>query len=140
MLSFRKSISYLLIFTAAMSPAAYANDEQDLENAISESQNVLKNRGDRSELIKKDKAASGADKLALDAAGGDESKQDEIYAIAAELIPFLSKEAGGDPIAMMKILEEAKGNPEKFYRRFPPEQKAKIKKLIESMNTKDSRP
>lgn len=110
------------------------SEDDDMQNAIQETQKVLNDRDQRRKLYQNDDAAKGANSMAQDAVGGDNAKLDEIYAISGELIPFLAKEANGDPLVMLKILEEAKGNPQKFYQRFPAEQQAKVRALVDSID------
>lgn len=48
----------------------------------------------------------------------------------------LSKEANGDPEKMQQMLLEAQKNPEAFYKKMSPEQRAQIQGLVKKIESK----
>jgi len=99
---------------------------------LKETQSMLTDKKKREAAIKEEGSkAQQADHLAEKIAGPQ--GKDDMYALSADLMVLLEKESGGDPDKMMKILEQAQKDPEAFYNRFSPEQKAKVKAITEKM-------
>lgn len=120
---------FLFIASALVLSASNSFAEGTID-PLKETQKVLTDKAKRNEAIKQEGSkAKAADEYAEKVAGSQ--GKEEMYGMSAELMTMIEKEAGGDADKMMKILEEAQRNPEAFYNRFSPEQKAKIKAIAD---------
>src|SRR5450631_638462 len=76
----------------------------DMSSALQKTQDCLRNQNC-------DPAKTGvgkvADQKALKAVGGNASNKQELYNIAADVMPILVQQAGGDPTKMQAIMLKA---------------------------------
>lgn len=121
----------IVVFMLVIQVWAMDDNEQDMNQAVQDTQQVLKNKSERKKIIQKDSKAKSVDDNVKQLTGGDEKAQEDIYAVAAELVPYLQKMANNDPNKMMELLAEAQKDPKKFSERWPPEQRAKLKAITE---------
>jgi hypothetical protein len=70
-----------------------------------------------------------AEKKALAVVGGNAANYQELKSLAAEVMPILLKQSGGDPAHMQTILKQAQENPENFLNLLPAETQSKIKNI-----------
>ena len=96
----------------------------DISSALQKTQDCLRNQNC-------DPAKTGvgkaADQRALGAVGGNASIKQELYNIAADVMPILVQQAGDDPTKMQAILLKAQVDPVSFLNSLPPEIQEKIK-------------
>jgi hypothetical protein len=126
----------LFIFHTLPSMARAADFDSD---AIAQTQASLRNKTERQKVINSDPKARQADQE-LDKIAGTPENKDELYEISAELTPWLAQTTNGDPEAMAKLLQEALGNPEAFYKKIPNAQKEKIKALTQKIEYSKLKP
>ncbi|MCB0367985.1 MAG: hypothetical protein KDD45_00750, partial [Bdellovibrionales bacterium] len=105
------------------------------QDAVKKTQELLKNRESVKEITKKDAKAKNADDLAKQVAGSEEDTQ-ELYNIAAEVLPTLLKMNNNDPEKAATALAEYSKNPEKFLSKLPKETRDKIKALSQKIESK----
>src|SRR4051812_37194949 len=77
------------------------------EEALRKTQGMLKDPKQRAEVLANDPKAKDMDAKVNGVAGGSESLKNEIYTLSADIFEQLTKEAGGDPEKMQKLLVEA---------------------------------
>jgi len=96
----------------------------DISSALQTTQDCLRNQNcDPS----KTDVGKAADQRALGAVGGNASIKQELYNIAADVMPILVKQTGEDPAKMQAILLKAQADPVNFLNSLPPEIQVKIK-------------
>ncbi|OQW46109.1 MAG: hypothetical protein A4S09_16880 [Proteobacteria bacterium SG_bin7] len=117
---------------------ALAQVDKHSKQATEQTQDLLKNREEREKSSKNDPKAQKAIQDVKNISGGDKQTEDDIFGLASDLMPALVEESNGDPNKMMQILEEAKKDPEKFAKRFSPEQRKKLKEVAEKLGSKAS--
>lgn len=106
----------LLLLSASLCwPKAWADDAVDF--ALRQSQDCLKNNNCPSA---EDGAGKAAEEQALALTGGDAAKQQALNRIAAEILPILVQQSGGDPQKMQALMVKAQNNPEQFVQSLPP--------------------
>ena len=102
------------------------DEEQELEQAVRNTQEDLKDIHKRQDMLKTDDAKR-AHENALTTVGSENIN--EIYGIASEITPYIANEAKGDPQKMIAMMEEYKKDPQGFYKKLPSDIQAKIKVL-----------
>lgn len=80
-------------------------------------------------------AAKEADRNAEVTALGKSEYKQEMYGISSDLMPWLVEMSKGDASKMSELIQEAQKNPQAFYERMPPEVRAKIKSLSQSIDS-----
>ncbi|MFI3186924.1 MAG: hypothetical protein QX198_13210 [Methylococcaceae bacterium] len=98
---------------------AYADD---VSAALQKTQDCLRNQNCNSMTSN---AGMNADQKALEAVGGN-AKQ-ELYNIAADVLPILIQQTDGDPAKMQAMMLKAQTDPESFLNSLPPDMQTKIK-------------
>ena len=98
---------------------------------VQKTQDALRSPQKRSELLK-DEKAQATDKAALGVVGSQKNL-DEMYDIAAEILPVLMDMNQGDPEKAAQSLEEFKKDPEKFISRIPASSQEKIRALAQKV-------
>jgi len=119
---FKFNLFVSLLVMGIGSQILYADD--DMNSAMRQTVDCLRNQNC-------DPATTGAGKAAdlkaLEAVGGDAGEKQELYNIAADIMPFLVQQTGGDPGKMQAIMLKAQTDPEGFINSLPAEIQAKIK-------------
>jgi hypothetical protein len=100
---------------------AYADEATG--EALQKTQECLRNGTCETMNSKEGKAA---DDKALNAVGGDQAKKKELYNISADIMPWLTEQAKGDPSKMQEILLKAQTDPEGFFNSLPADVRGKI--------------
>src|SRR3954471_101737 len=120
----------LLLATATLFAHPVLAEELDpaSKEGLSKTQEVLRDPKKRQEAIKGDKKAEEADARVQRLSGSPENTQ-KMYEISADIMENITKQSGGDPQKMQKLLEEAQKDPEAFYKSLTPEQRGQIQKL-----------
>lgn len=103
------------------------------QDALEKTQQLLTNRIDREEAIKKDPKAQRADGMVQSLFGADASSSDAVYQLASEVFSQIVRESNGDAKDMQKRLESFKRDPAAFAASWTPEQKAKLKALSDKI-------
>lgn len=106
----------------------FSLEDELYNNALQQTQNLLKNSEARKGAINTE-PAKAADKTAEITALGDPAAKNEVYNIAADLMPWLVEQSQGDPLKMMQLIQEAQKNPQAFLQRMPASERQKIKNL-----------
>lgn len=106
------------------------DDETTVQQALQQTQQVLRDARLRQEAVQKDPKARQADENARKVAGSEQNLN-AMYDLSADVMETVNKESGGDPVKMQKLLDEASKNPEAFVHRFTPEQKEKLKAIAD---------
>jgi hypothetical protein len=68
--------------------------------------------------------------------GGNTAAEQEIWELAAELLPIMAAKGDNDPAKMLEYLDQMKKDPAKFAAQFPPEQQQKLKRIAEKLKGK----
>jgi hypothetical protein len=105
----------------------------DISSALQKTQDCLRNQNCDS---MKSNAGIYADQKALETVGGN-GKQ-ELYNIAADVIPILIQQTDGGPQKMEAMMLKAQTNPESFLNSLPPDMQAKIKKVANGLKNQPS--
>lgn len=114
---------------------AFAQVDNASKKATEQTQDLLKNREERERDAKNDPKAQKAIQDVKNLTGGDKQAEDDIFSLASDLMPALVEEGGGDPNKILQMLET---DPEKFAKRFTPEQRKKLKAIAEKLKNKAS--
>lgn len=101
-----------------------ASADEASETALQQTQDCLRGQNCESAATA---AGTEADRKALETVGGNPAEKQELYNIAASIMPILVQESGGDPQKMQAILEKAKADPEGFINSMPESVKKQIK-------------
>ncbi|MEK7691130.1 MAG: hypothetical protein AAB425_08930 [Bdellovibrionota bacterium] len=99
------------------------------QEALEKTQRMLENAQAREEAIHKTGDRAVQVDQRVKALGGSADQTQKIYQLASEIFGDLAKEAGGDPIKLMQMMEAAQKNPEAFGNKLSPAAKAKIHQL-----------
>ncbi len=109
------------------------NRAQDKElNVTAESQRALKDPNERKNYLNTSNAQQANANVEALTKGNSEHKED-VYNLAAEILPWLMEESKGDPVKAQALLNESQTNPKAFYQRLPAAQRERIKALAEKM-------
>ncbi len=132
----RHNFLIVALFLSSFSVQADSTHDQAIVNdAVVEVSKQLQDPNARQKLINQNAESKKAHSQAIEVVG--EQNQDEIYAISADILPLLFKEAGNPEQASL-MLQQASANPKEFFDRLPAETKEKIRKL--SAKVKPSAP
>lgn len=115
--------------------SAMALDGADQE-ATTKTQELLKSKDARQKTIEKSEDAKKANAHLQGLTGGDEKLSQEIYELSAEIMPTLVEKSGGDSKKMLELMK----NPEAFANSWTPEQKEKLKRLAEKLQSAPKKP
>ncbi len=96
---------------------AHAQLDVHQRKGLDDTKSLLKDKKQRDDFIKTDKAAQEVD-AKVDALAGSAKNKQEIYSISADVMEKLTNEAKGDPEKMKQILEMAQKNPKAFYEKY----------------------
>ncbi|WP_340124324.1 hypothetical protein [Methylobacter svalbardensis] len=102
--------------------------DDDISSALQKTQDCLRNQNCDS---MKTNTGMEADQKALEAVGGN-AKQ-ELYNIAADVLPILIQQTEGDPKKMEAMMLKAQTDPESFLNSLPPDMQAKIKNVANGL-------
>jgi hypothetical protein len=102
-------------------------DAASLE-AVQKTQQLMTNPEERKKATQENAETSYAAQQISSLAGSAENEQD-IYELASEIFGDLAKEANGDPLKIMEMLEQAKKDPNAFGKKLTPAQREKLKAL-----------
>jgi hypothetical protein len=103
----------------------------DINSALQKTQDCLINQNCDPATTDAGKAA---DQKALEAVGGSALDKQELYNIAADIMPILVQQAGEDPTKMQAILLKAQADPVNFLNSLPPEIQVKIKNAANAVD------
>lgn len=116
--------------------SAHAQVDENQQQGLQDTKQMLVNPKARNEAIRKDKKAQDVDQK-VEALTGNGKGKEELYGIASEVLEKIALEAKGDPEKMQKILMEAQADPEGFYKKyFGAEQKQRVKGLASEIEKK----
>lgn len=124
------------LFTVAFSSVLIAGSDQAVDDAMRDTQDLLKDQSKRQELFKKDSRARSADDKVQSLTGGDAAQSQQIYNISSDAFSAVMQSVGNDPNKMMELLQKAQGNPEAFYNSLPPDIKDKIRGVASDIEKK----
>jgi len=120
------------LFVLFLSLNLFADADDDLVNdAVLDTQAKMKS-AERGQLLQSNDAKKANDQ-AIDLVGKE--SLNETYALSADILPVLIQQAGS-PEKAAQMLEDAKKNPEEFFKKLPPEIQAKISGLAGKVETR----
>ena len=100
------------------------------QQALVQTQQLLKDPKARKEAMAKDPKAKATDENVKRVAGSEENSE-EMYDLSADIMETITKQANGDPEKMQNLVMDALKDPAAFAARFSPAQKAKLKAIAE---------
>lgn len=118
-------------------PAKAEELDKASQEALQKTTELLTNRAQREEAIKKDTKAQGADKMVDQVSGGGQNKED-VYGLASDVFADLVKETGGDAQKMQELLQKMARDPASFANRWTPEQRARLQRMADQMSPKSA--
>lgn len=118
--------SLFLILTAPLAMAQSKGDPRTAQ-ALGQTEDLLRNERQRTELFKKDQRAKGTDDEVQSLTKGNQAQTQEIYSLSADIFGPLMESVGNDPAKAMELLQKAQSNPQAFYESLPDTIKARIK-------------
>ena len=113
-------------------PLSTDQDKKNSQEAISETQNQMKDPLKREQLIQSHEAKK-ADRAATSVVGSENI--DEIYAISADILPLIIQK-NDDTQNSENALEKAQRNPAQFLQELPPEIQNRIQSLSQTVEQK----
>ena len=122
---------FTLSTTFAFGETATANEQAELDNALSAAQSVMKDPKARQEAIRTSPDAAQADRAVQSL--GDAATTEAIYSLAADILGTMGKADGRDPNKVAGDLERAQANPEAFANSLTPEQKQKLHEIADKI-------
>ena len=121
--------------------SALAKDK-DLDSAsqqgLQKTQKLLRSKSEREQYMEKHPEAKNADKK-VDNLTANPKLKEQIYGVSSDVFANVVKETGGDSVKLQQLVEEAMKNPEAFYNKLSPEQKAQIRGIADQIE-KESPP
>ncbi|MBX7231913.1 MAG: hypothetical protein K1X29_07480 [Bdellovibrionales bacterium] len=125
-----------------LSTSAFTQEGLDKynEQALQQTQELLRNQKERDAAIQKDSKAKASDAMVKEMFGGDPKAVDGAYNLAAEVFAQVVRESNGDAKKMQELMEKFKRDPATFVNKWSPEQKSKLKELAEKINRPDVKP
>lgn len=126
----------LLLSIVLFSPFTFAGSDQTVEDAMKDTQDLLKNQKKREEVFSKDAKARSADDKVQSLTGGDAAQSQEIYNISSDAFAAVMQSVGNDPNKMAELLQKAQGNPEAFYNSLPKDLRDKIRGVASDIDKK----
>ena len=129
---------FVLISSFSFSNKAIAQTDQASDKALNDTQDLLRDKSKREELMKKDSKAREADSKVNAVTGGDSVNNQKLYDISADIMPSLMQTVGNDPTKAMELLQKAQTDPEGFYKSLPPEVRAKIRGVAGDIESKEA--
>lgn len=125
---FKVNLFIVLLVVGMSFQNVYADD---VSSALQKTQDCL--RSQNCDPAKTD-AGKMADLKALESVVGNAHNKQELYNIAADIMPILLQQAGEDPAKMQEIIFKAQTDPVSFLNSLPPEIQAKIKKVADAVD------
>jgi len=130
------NVLFFITVIFSHSSSSMAQTDQTSDKAIKDTQDFLRDKSQRDELIKKDSKAKEADSKVNSVTGGDAVNNQKLYDISADIMPTLMQAVGNDPNKAMELLQKAQTDPEAFYKDLPPEIRAKIRGVASDIDAK----
>jgi hypothetical protein len=130
------SATLCLISLTTLFSGARAESDHAIDKAMKDTQDLLRDKTQRDELIKKDSKAREAEAKVNSVTGGDAANNQRINEIAADALPALMKVVGNDPAKAMELLQKAQTDPEGFYKSLPPEIRSQIRSVSSDIEAK----
>lgn len=104
----------------------------DTETAVKETQKVLRTPQLREKTFN-DPNANQAHNTARTLSGDNAAVEQEMWELAAELVPLLAEKGESDPAKMAEYLEKMRRNPAAFIEQFSEPQRARLRTLSEKI-------
>lgn len=119
------------------SSSLHANNskDQDRKEAYKATQEMMKDKEQRAEVIEKSPNAKKSDQFVDKVVQGDEKKKDEMYNLSADILGNYSTK---DPAEMEKILSAATKDPKGFFNSLTPEQKKAVQEMAKSIEASNT--
>lgn len=127
------NIKSLLLLLAITVFFQNVSADDDVNAALQKTQECLKNQNCDSA---KTAAGQTANQKALEAVAGNASNQQELYNIAADIMPFLIEQTGGDLEKLQALILKAQNDPAGFLNSLPADIQAKIKNSAKAVEKK----
>jgi len=134
----------LLVLAIFITNLAYGNFafgyEAGADKSLMQTQDLLRNKDRRNNVIQESKEAQKADQRARSLLKTQENV-DKAYGMAAQMMESIMKEAEGDPMKAREILNKGLSNPGALAERMPAEFKEMLKEVggsVESFSNPQS--
>lgn len=115
-----------LALTIGFAQAQDASRPNSDQEALKNTQDMLRDAKARDAAIQQTGERARQVDQGVRNLAGSQQNADDIYGLAADVFANITKEAGGDPEKMQKLLNEAQKNPAAFAEKWTPEQKQKL--------------
>jgi len=113
---------------------------KDTQDALVQTQDLLRDSNKRLEAIQNTPGADKTDKN-LQAFTGSSASSDKIYNISADIMGKIVAESAGDAEKMQQMLKDFQSNPEAFYKKLDPSIQRDISSVAKEIEqNKKSRP
>lgn len=126
------------VISISYTSQAWAQVDSATEKGMKDTQNLLRDKKQRDELMKTDSKAREADSKVNAVTGGDAVNNQKLYDISADIMPALMSSVGNDPVKAMELLQKAQSDPEAFYKSLPSEVRDKIRGVASDIESKGS--
>ena len=113
-----------------------AETDPAINDALKDTQDLLKDKSKRQEDFNRDAKAKAADEKVQNLTGGDSQQTQAVYDISADAFSSVMQSAGNDPEKAMELLQKAQTNPEAFYNSLPKETRDKIRGVAGEIDKK----
>ncbi len=117
-----------------LNPVHSAADDLDSASteALGKTQQLLRSQSERQQYIDKNAPAQSANKKVEDLTSNPKT-QDDIYNLSSDIFGDMVKTTGGDTAKQTQMLNDAMKDPEGFYNKLTPEQKAQVRGIANTI-------
>jgi hypothetical protein len=115
--------------------ADQSTPDTSAQDALKQTQDLLRNASARQQAIKGNPTAEQADARVRNLAGPETQA---IYDLSADVMGKIVNDASGDPAKMQELLNKAMENPSAFAAQLPEAQKEKLRSIASKIESKQS--
>lgn len=120
-----------ILFSGNLLAADPAPSDQE---AMAQTQAFLRDKTKRDEFMASNPQAQAVQQM-LNNLTLDPSLQQQIFDMAADMMPQVAAAGSNDPQVMLQMMENAKKNPEAFFKSMPPDVKRKLENTAKEIGS-----
>jgi hypothetical protein len=128
----KPTLFFLMLTFFALPTFAKSEDEVNLK-ALQDTQQLLRNKSAREKELNSHGSKSAVQNM-RNLTQGDAQLEEDMWSIAADIMPMLVEKTNGDPKKMLELLENAKRDPAGFAAQFKGPEQAKLKDVAEKIH------
>jgi hypothetical protein len=126
----------LTIVSLVFISSTFAKSEAEVnKEALKATQDLLRNKKEREKELNNPGAQSAVSNM-RNLTQGDAKLEEDMWSLAADVMPMLVEMTNGDPKKMLELLENAKRDPAGFASQFKGPEQAKLKAVAEKIQSR----